>query len=171
MSSDCSKRAYAFFGENNVALAMQETSVECGSLLTFAISYCGPHDRFDKSKARNILDGRLNARLNPENERDVKHTYQVLYTGQHPRRDVMAPIMDALRTLPKNRPGREGYLEVSEVFEDLEFSLHSGRPVAEGEKLSVLPEFRFPSSELLRERVSIPPDSPDSLLDGGLFFG
>jgi hypothetical protein len=71
------------------------------SRLTFALAVCCNKDQFEKRIARNILNGRLDARLTGE---ETPHTFQIEYEGTTPRRDIMYPLMDLIRSnLPTNR--------------------------------------------------------------------
>ncbi len=119
MASD---RFYAFFGKNKTALAMDvgtrnlrnygiaseqklvgESDQNVFSL-TFAFAFCNERDNFNKRIAKTILNGRLDAQAANLEERQVRLTYETVYIGDHPKRDVMCQLMDRLRTLPKNRP-------------------------------------------------------------------
>lgn len=115
-----SNRFYAFFGENRASLAMDIEDLNDESRLTFALAFCNERDQFNKRIARDILNGRLDARiarLNGEHEKPVKHTFVKTYRGTHPKRDVMTHIMDILRELPKFRDHDE-ILDTVDAVED-----------------------------------------------------
>jgi hypothetical protein len=95
-------RFFALFGEHRSAIAMDIKNVsETSSKLTFAVAFCNKRDSFNKKIARDILNGRLDSRIKLNEE--VRLTFDVLYEGTHPKRDVMNPLMDAIR-INKARP-------------------------------------------------------------------
>jgi hypothetical protein len=88
-----------------------------GENVTLALAFCNKRDSFEKKTAKNILDGRLDARLT--RSRPVKHTFCTVYSGTHPRRDIMNGIMDELRALPEHREHEAVASVVNNISEDL----------------------------------------------------
>ena len=119
MSND---RFFAFFGENRASLAMDiKTTDEANNLnlpqkeLTFALAFCNHRDDFNKKIARDILNGRLNAAQDESREEPVRLVFKTTYLGNHPKRDVMGPLLSGLRQLPKDRE----HSEITGLLQDL----------------------------------------------------
>jgi hypothetical protein len=114
-------RFFAFFGQNQASVAMDIKDLDGDSSeLTFALAFCKDIDSFRKDVARNILNGRLDALLDPEHKKPVRLTFQTIYRGDYPKRDVMNTVMDELRTIGRGRE-REDIVDVLEnIEEDLE---------------------------------------------------
>jgi hypothetical protein len=104
-------RFYGFFGGNRASVAMDVR----GKKITLAFAFCNKRDNFVKDTARNILNGRLNARIDPKHTKLVRQTLAFTYKGDYPKRDLMNKIMDDLRDLPKDRT----HAQVAEAFENI----------------------------------------------------
>ena len=102
-----SDRSFTFLGRQKAAVAMDEQDAGAsGQLITLALAFCNHRDGFSKKIARKILNGRIDHRLSGS---ETHLTYQTVYRGTTPRKDVMFPVLDAVRAaLTEPEPPRFG---------------------------------------------------------------
>lgn len=95
MKLQSDSRDYTYLPGYRAAVGMNTEVIGDGQCkLTLALAFCNHRDQFSRRTARQILDGRINHRLNGNKTR---LTFETIYNGDKPRNDVFFAVVDAIR--------------------------------------------------------------------------
>jgi hypothetical protein len=86
---------YTYLPNWRAAVGMYTQDLNGGrKKLTFALAFCNYRDQFSRRTAKQIIDGRIVHRLAGNNTR---LTFETIYEGDKPRKDIFFPVVDAIR--------------------------------------------------------------------------